>query len=438
MANSPPPSDLRETDSTDPTVELKWTRGQGPWWVHLLEEEGGTGRILELGASLVVGSGRAGVDLQVGDRAVSGRHCRIEATPSGVLITDLGSTNGILCGAGRVDRAVLTDGGAVMVGRTTLLVSALGAEDVELCGRPVPGLVGDSVSMRRLSHEIHRAARLRGAVLLQGESGTGKDVVARALHQLSGRSGDYVPINVGAIAETLVDAELFGHARGAFTGAVHSRIGAFEQAHRGTLFLDEVADLSAAGQVRLLRVVEDGLVRPVGGTQVVPVDVRLVSASCAPLPHRIDAGQFRLDLFHRLSTFVIELPPLRERRGDVVALSRSLLARYEGELGPRCLSPRAMLALVGHDWPGNVRELASVLYRAAARADGIEIGLEHLEFGAAGGLRVRSAAVTPAAATRTVAQHGGNISAAARALGVPRSTLRGWLSRDEFAATQPA
>ncbi|MBN2192963.1 MAG: sigma 54-dependent Fis family transcriptional regulator [Polyangiaceae bacterium] len=421
-------SSASNDDWTDTTIELSGRSAPGPWWIEGVDGVHSVGCLLEPGGTLVVGSARGWVDLCIEDRSVSSRHCRLEGTRDGVLVSDLGSTNGVYCGSGRVDRVLLADGGAVALGRTTVLVSAPNNEDARPDWRPVPGLVGDSAPMRRLAVEIHRAARLRGAVLIQGESGTGKDLVARALHQLSGRPGDYVPINVGAIPEGLVDAELFGHARGAFTGAVAARIGAFEQANRGTLFLDEVADLSPAGQVRLLRVVEDGQVRAVGTVQATPVDVRIVSASCVSLLERIEVGHFRNDLYHRLSTFEIHLPPLRDRRGDVPVLTRALLERYREELGPRHLAPRAMLALLAHDWPGNVRELASVLYRAAARTDGIEIDLAHLDLGVTAVCN-RATMVSPTMAVRAVAQHGGNTSAAARSLGIPRSTLRGWLAR---------
>jgi len=426
--------DSSPDDVPDATVELGGRQGSGPWWIEATDGARAAGRTLELGDRLLVGSGRHGVDLRLEDRTVSAQHCRLEATPAGVVITDLGSTNGVVCGAGRVERALLPAGGVVMVGRTTLLISRATGEADEFGGPTVPGLVGASPPMRRLAREIHRVARLRGAVLLQGESGTGKDLVARALHLLSGRTGEYVPLNVGAIAESLVDAELFGHTRGAFTGAVASRPGAFEQANRGTLFLDEVADLSPAGQVRLLRVVEDGQVRPVGSAQCTVVDVRVVAASWVSLAQRMEGGLFRADLFHRLSTFSLRLPPLRERRGDLPALCRALLARYEDELGPRRLSPRALLALLAHDWPGNVRELSSALYRAAARAEGPEIELEHIDLGAAAVTRTRAPIASPAVAARALAQCSGNISAAARSLGVARSTLRGWLARE----AQPA
>jgi two-component system response regulator GlrR len=283
--------------------------------------------------------------------------------------------------------------------------------------------------MRRLVAEARRCASLRASVLLQGESGSGKDVVARALHLLSRRPGQYVPLNVGAIPESLADAELFGHKRGAFTGAVIARAGAFEQAHRGTLFLDEIADLPPSVQVKLLRVVEDRQVRPIGSPHSVDVDVRVVSASWAILEDRVAEEKFREDLFHRISTFVIRVPPLRARKSDIPALAHALLARIRDETGPRSLGSAALARLVAHSWPGNVRELASVLYRAAVTADGEHIESSHVEAALAGPSKARPRALSESEAVLLLREHGGNVSAAARTAGVPRSTFRSWLDK---------
>jgi DNA-binding NtrC family response regulator len=283
--------------------------------------------------------------------------------------------------------------------------------------------------MRSVARDVRRYAALRAPVLIQGESGTGKDVVARAIHELSRRRGAYVPINVSAFPETLVDAELFGHRRGAFTGALASRSGAFEQADSGTLFLDEIADLAAAVQVKLLRVVEDGTVRPIGGAPT-RVDARIVSASWADLPHRCREERFREDLYHRLATFVIRLPPLRDRKSDIAPLCRALLRRIEPELGDKEVTTAALARLVDHHWPGNVRELFSVLYRAAAATAGLAIGAEAIAFMSSSepcAERPRG----PGVAKALLREHGGNVSAAARAAGVARSTFRSWLQRRE-------
>jgi DNA-binding NtrC family response regulator len=282
--------------------------------------------------------------------------------------------------------------------------------------------------MRRVAEEVRRHASTRAPILIQGESGTGKDLVARAIHQLGRSSGPYVPLNVGAINETLADSELFGHRRGAFTGAVAHRQGAFELAHRGTLFLDEVAELSPAVQIKLLRVVEDGMVRPIGAHHAVSVDVRIVSASWAGLKTRVEEGRFRADLYHRLSTVTLRLPPLRERRGDIPALATALLARLRAEVGTKELSSAALALLVDHDWPGNVRELASVLYRAAVSAPGTLIDGAHVALGGAGERatrRVRDCAELDPFAL--LERHEGNVSAAARAAHLPRTTFRSLL-----------
>jgi DNA-binding NtrC family response regulator len=296
---------------------------------------------------------------------------------------------------------------------------------------PLPGIVGTSEPMRRIAEEVRRHAATRAPILIQGESGTGKDLVARAVHALGRPSGPYVPLNVGAIAESLADSELFGHRRGAFTGAVAHRQGAFEQAHRGTLFLDEVAELSPGVQVRLLRVVEDGAVKPLGSQTSTSVDVRIVSACWASLPARIEDGRFRADLYHRLSTITLQLPPLRERRTDIQALAAILLHRLEPELGRKELSTQALGVLVAHHWPGNVRELSSVLYRAAAAASGSEILPHHLVLLAKspGPRRVRDVACFDAQAL--LDSHDGNVSAAARAARIPRTTFRALLHRTE-------
>jgi DNA-binding NtrC family response regulator len=287
--------------------------------------------------------------------------------------------------------------------------------------------------MRRIAEEVRRHAGTRAPILIQGESGTGKDLVARAIHTLGRPAGPYVPLNVGAIAESLADSELFGHRRGAFTGAVSHRQGAFEQAHQGSLFLDEVAELSPGVQVRLLRVVEDGTLRPLGAHTSTRVDVRVLSASWATLPTRVQEGRFRADLYHRLSTVTLELPALRERKSDIPALAAALLRRLEGEVGPKELSAEALGLLVAHSWPGNVRELSSVLYRAAALAGGREILAQHLALSVRlpGPRRVRDVASFDARAL--LETHAGNVSAAARAAQMPRTTFRALLMKSELA-----
>jgi DNA-binding NtrC family response regulator len=386
---------------------------------------------LESGCALVLGSGPH-ASAFVEDRTVSAVHARLSATDAGIVVEDLASRNGVFVGGARVPAARLASGlSSFVIGRTTVTVRELLEPARSVPGDdPIPGLVGTSLPMRRLAAESRRCAGLRASVLLQGESGSGKDVVARAIHQLSRRPGQYVPLNVGAIPESLADAELFGHGRGAFTGAVIARSGAFEQAHRGTLFLDEIAELAPSIQVKLLRVVEDRRVRPLGSPQAIDVDVRIVSASWAPLEDRVMEDRFREDLFHRISTFVIRVPPLRSRKSDIPALSSALLARIRDEVGPRQLGSAALARLVAHSWPGNVRELSSVLYRAAVTADGEHIESSHVEAALAGPSKARPRALSEGEAAILLREHGGNVSAAARTAGVPRSTFRSWLEKD--------
>jgi transcriptional regulator of acetoin/glycerol metabolism len=427
LPEAAPNGEERTLDTLE--LELERRPARGPWVLEIGSPDGVASLRLEVGRSLVLGSARRAT-FRIPDAAVSACHCSVTASPEGVEIADLGSRNGLFVGGARVEKARLVgQANSFVIGRSSVHLRPECAMDHVRDVRQVPGLVGSSSSMRRVLEEIHRHARLRAPVLLLGESGTGKDVVARALHELSRRPGPLVPLNVGAIPEALADAELFGHQRGAFTGAVAARAGAFEQAHRGTLFLDEIAELTPAMQVRLLRVVEDGSVRPVGGAQAVNVDVRVVSATWAPLRQRVEDGQFRADLYHRLSYVVIGLPPLRERKSDLPSLARALLAQSRDELGHKLLSSAAVARLVAHDWPGNVRELKAVLYRASIAADGEEIGPEHIELSLPMVAQGRGPVLRPARAAELLREFRGNVSAAARAARVPRSTFRTWLEK---------
>jgi transcriptional regulator of acetoin/glycerol metabolism len=414
-----------EGDATTDTVEIRRAVRTGPWHLEIGAAEGTRCVVLDGRAPVVLGSGRS-ADVAIADRHVSGTHCSVEVVPDGIRVRDLGSRNGLHVGSARLESALLTrDGAAFVIGQTSVTLRGPGRVEAPAHAPAIPGLIGDSAPMRRLAEEITRHARSRAAVLLEGESGTGKDVVARALHVLSGRSGEYVPLNAGAFPDALSDSELFGHRRGAYTGAVANRRGAFELAHRGTLFLDEVAELAPSVQVKLLRVVEDGSVRPIGGTEAQRVDVRLVSASWVNLAERVRAGAFRTDLYHRLSTVTLSLPPLRARRGDIPLLARALLTRLADDVGAKELSSSALARLANYGFPGNVRELHAILYRAAMSAPGREIEAEHLSLPAEEAPRPRTG---PAEARALLEHHRGNVSAAARAAGVPRSTFRAWIA----------
>ena len=247
--------------------------------------------------------------------------------------------------------------------------------------RGAPQLVGEDPSLRKVFASLQRAAATDTTVLLEGESGTGKELFARSLHALSPRAdAPFVAINCAAIPETLLETELFGHEKGAFTGAHARKLGKFEIAHRGTLFLDEIGDLPLALQAKILRALEEKRFERVGGTVSVQVDVRLVAATNRGLRAAVAARRFREDLFFRLSVFPITIPPLRERPGDVATLARYFVDRFCRDMkkAPITLSPGAVDQLIAYRWPGNVRELQNCIERAVILADGDTILPRHL------------------------------------------------------------
>jgi DNA-binding NtrC family response regulator len=258
--------------------------------------------------------------------------------------------------------------------------------------RGAPAIIGDDPSLARVIATLHRAAATDTTVLLLGESGTGKELFARTLHAFSNRAdGPFVAINCAAIPETLLETELFGHEKGAFTGANARKPGRFELAHRGTLFLDEIGDLPIGLQAKILRALEEKRFERVGGTQSLQVDVRVVAATNRNLKAAVASRQFREDLFFRLSVFPIEIPPLRERQGDVDILARCFVDRFCRELKKRlALSPEAIDELRRYNWPGNVRELQNCIERAVILADGDTIRPRHLN------LSFREAVAPPA------------------------------------------
>jgi DNA-binding NtrC family response regulator len=242
-------------------------------------------------------------------------------------------------------------------------------------------LVGESDAIRAVREQITLAARTSSNVLVTGESGVGKELVARAVHAASARhDGGFVAVNCGAIPETLLESQLFGHLRGAFTTAVQANPGLFITASHGTLFLDEIGEMPLQLQVKLLRVIEDKCVLPVGGTKAVPVDARIIASTNRDLEREVEAGRFREDLFYRLNVVHLTVPPLRERRGDIPVLVDHLVERLNAKLGTRCLGVErdALWALVGRSWKGNVRELENVLERAMIFGGGDLISMRDL------------------------------------------------------------
>ncbi len=241
------------------------------------------------------------------------------------------------------------------------------------------GMVGEAPRMRELYRFIEKVADdSSSTVLIQGESGTGKELVARAIHAHSARKGkNFVPLNCAAIPENLLESELFGYVKGAFTGATQSKIGRIQYAEGGTLFLDEIGDMRGDLQAKLLRVLQEKEFEPVGGVKPIPIDVRVVAATHRNLEKAVAQGTFREDLFYRLNVVTIYLPPLRERREDIPLLAEYFLARYASR-GTRRILPEAMQRLRQYDWPGNVRELENIIEMAAILAEGESIGPDHL------------------------------------------------------------
>ena len=370
-----------------------------------------------------IGTAR-GNAIALSDRAVSRYHCRIEPSDHACLVRDLGSTNGTWVDGVRVQRQELRPGATLRVGRTRLRVVCRGAKAART------KLVVESAPMLAVMAEADRLARLPWPVLIRGETGVGKEHVARALHERGPRhSGPFVALNGGGLPRELIESELFGHERGAFTGAAHVHRGAFEQAHQGTLFLDEVAELPLELQTRLLRVLETWRVRRLGGEKERSVDVRLVCATHNDLRTEVQHGRFRSDLFYRIHRLVLEVPPLRTRPSDIAALSAHFLGHMQSEIGERRLTADALERLRGHRWPGNVRELRNVLEVAAVDKDTARVDRAAIEraLGRAGEVALETP--SPDTLREALEHYGGNLSAAARALGIPRSTLRGRLKQ---------
>ncbi len=245
----------------------------------------------------------------------------------------------------------------------------------------LPGVIGASEAIREVARTTRQVAPARACVLIVGETGAGKELIARAIHDLSPRqSGPYIRVNCGALTESLLESELFGHVKGSFTGAVDNRTGRFEAAHTGSIFLDEINSTSPKLQVKLLRVLQEGEFERVGDTRTNKVDTRIIAATNRDLLDEIDAGRFREDLYYRLNVVPIYLPPLRERREDIPLLVEFFLKRYteQNRREVRRVHPEAMRLLREHDWPGNIRELQNYVERAVVLGDGPELLADHL------------------------------------------------------------
>src|SRR5215208_801578 len=286
--------------------------------------------------------------------------------------------------------------------------------------------------MLKVAKTIERVASADVSVMLLGASGTGKELLARAVHEQSGRKGEFIAINCAAIPENLLEAELFGYERGAFTGAVKSNVGKIELAEAGTLFLDEVGDIPLPLQVKLLRFLQERIIERIGGRQPIAVDTRIVCATHQDLEAMIAGGTFREDLYYRLAEIVVQIPSLAERAGDAALLARHFVNRYSRELNPKiqALAPDALAAIDGYAWPGNVRELENRIKRAVIMADGRSVGADDLDLPgtaaaepAAINLRSAREVADRKAIGQAMIRTDNNISGAAKLLGISRPTL---------------
>jgi two-component system nitrogen regulation response regulator NtrX len=331
--------------------------------------------------------------------------------------------------------------------KTVLVVrNALRQRDLEAENRALRArvdrqhvMVGESFAMRQLREQVEMAAPTNGRVLIYGDNGTGKELVARTIHQLSRRrQGPFIEVNCAAIPEELIESELFGHQKGAFTGAVADKPGRFEQANAGTIFLDEIADMSLKTQAKVLRVLQEQVMERVGGTQRIKVDVRVLAATNKDLVAEIRAGHFREDLYFRLNVIPIFVPPLRDRQDDIPLLADHFMALMAAEYGrrPKRLAPEAVGRLQQYGWPGNVRELRNVIERLMIMVPGDTITAQDLAFlghDNVRGLPSATGTTLPLAEAReqferdyilrALAEQHGNISRTADALGVERSNL---------------
>jgi DNA-binding NtrC family response regulator len=379
----------------------------------------------------LLGSG-ANCDLMLDDPYVSATHCILERRPGGSLVVrDRRSRNGTLIDGNVVEAAELPVGARLVVGRTTLL--AVAAPDARGSGA-LGAMRGRDPAFRATVDQALKAAQTDCNVLIVGETGTGKDLLARVIHEGSRRANDsFVAVNCGGIPRELIGSELFGHEKGAFTGAHAERDGYFVEASSGTLFLDEIGELPLELQPHLLRVLESRKVRRIGGANERGVDVRIISATNRLENLGTEASKLRLDLYHRLATVVLVLPPLRERMGDLSDLVQGMLAELANEHGPKLVSDAAWKALAENRWAGNVRELRHAVVRAVALG-GDQLEPEHffpelrlawprtLEDVPDSEPLVPYERVLRGAMERAIAAHG-TIRAAANHLGMPKSTF---------------
>jgi hypothetical protein len=387
--------------------------------------------------------------VSVPDHEISRKHLSVRRQPAGWEVVDLGSKNGIVVNGEPSRITTLTDGDVIEAGGTLLMFREDGAVPDGDTDRDLAVEANTPVAFRTVSLELEyrlnqliKIARAGVAVLIRGETGTGKELVARAIHDASSRRGTFVPVNCGALPRNLIESELFGHKRGAFSGANEERDGLVRRANGGTLFLDEIAELPEESQVALLRVLQDGEVRPIGASDAVKVDVRIVSATHQDIPARIVDGRFRQDLYARLSGFELALPPLRDRREDIGTLIAAILPRVSPHPDRITIHRSAARALLRHAWPLNIRELEQALRAAVALVDTGEIRFEHLSEAIRTYVPPSIASLRPEdrvlreRLVELLREHAGNISAVGRAMGKAPIQIRRWCHRMQIELSQ--
>jgi DNA-binding NtrC family response regulator len=391
--------------------------------------------------------GRAAT-IAVPDYEISRKHFTVRRQPSGWEVADLASKNGIAVNGEPARTATLNDGDVIEAGGTLVMFREDGAVgeagDRDLGNEPDTPAAFRTVSLD-LEHRVQQLTRIARAgvpVLIRGETGTGKELVARAVHGVSGRRGAFIPVNCGALPRNLIESELFGHRRGAFSGASEERDGLVRRAHNGTLFLDEIAELPEESQVALLRVLQEGEVRPVGASGTIKVDVRIVAATHQDLQVRITDGRFRQDLYARLSGFEVTLPPLRDRREDFGSLIAAILPRVAPQPQRITLHRTAARLMLRYGWPLNIRELEQALRAAVALAEDGEIRAEHLSEAirsyvppSLAGLRPEDR-VLRERVIDLLREHGGNVTAVGRAMGKAPIQIRRWCRRLQIELAQ--
>ncbi len=373
-------------DSESPDHTLILRKPQDKIWVRkckLLAISGPLqGREFLVGKSTFAIGAAPDNDLALDDSTVSRRHCEIEIFPDGHKIRDLGSTNGTIVQGVKVTEAFLDQGTEFQLGNTRFVFCPLpeqmefGLSDKHAFG----GMLGASMAMRHVFHLAERYAPTDATVLVEGETGTGKEVLAEEIHKHSARrEKPFIIIDCASLGKDLVASELFGHMKGAFTGALADRMGAFECAHGGTVFLDEISELDPELQPKLLRVLEKREIKRVGSNETRSIDVRIVSATNKRLENEVNAGRFRDDLYFRLSVVRIEVPPLRQRKDDIAVLAAKFLADFCGDDALKRVPDlrKTIELLKAHDWPGNVRELRNVI-ETASYGDGHSLDLRSL------------------------------------------------------------